>query len=96
MQTISTKDILNALGITEDEYIIIYEKIKGVIKMINVQVLGRFSTDIEVKTIKTKENNQFSVTTFDIATNRKHITVSGSFCLLRFIRLSVTVCLLCF
>lgn len=29
MQTISTKDILDALGITEDEYIIIYEKIKG-------------------------------------------------------------------
>lgn len=40
--------------------------------MINVQVLGRISTDIEVKTIKTRDNNQFSVTTFDIATNRKH------------------------
>lgn len=29
MQTISTKDIFDALGITKDEYIIIYEKIKG-------------------------------------------------------------------
>ena len=29
MKMITTKDILNALGITEDEYIIIYEKIKG-------------------------------------------------------------------
>ena len=32
MKTISTKDILDALGITEDEYIIIYEKIKGSVK----------------------------------------------------------------
>ena len=40
--------------------------------MINVQVLGRISNDIEVKTIKTKENNQFIATTFDIATNRKY------------------------
>ena len=40
--------------------------------MINVQVLGRISTDIEVKTIKTRDNNQFIATTFDIASDRKY------------------------
>lgn len=40
--------------------------------MINVQVLGRLSTDIEVITIKNEGHNQFIVANFDIATNRKY------------------------